>query len=71
MNREKDTKAKHQRSLSRRAQLRSLSKAIKNLQRLTLLQAHEKAQLVEQNKDLYRRLCETQKLCPFWVRKFP
>lgn len=68
---EKDKESKKQRSLSRRAQLRRLHKALETQQLVTKRFIHANRKLAEENKELYRRLCETQKLVPFWVRKFP
>ena len=69
--REKDKESKRQRALSRRAQLRRLHKALEENKAVLEVSLYRNNKLVEQIKDLERRLAETQKLVPFWVRHFP
>jgi uncharacterized protein YktB (UPF0637 family) len=68
---EKDTEYKKRRGLSRRAQLRRQHKHIKHLELMISQVLWNQDKLIKENKELYQRLCETQKLVPFWIRKFP
>lgn len=68
---DKDTEYKKQRQLSRRAQLRHLQKHIEFQNKLVALAIHEKQQWVDRYYESQKRLDETQKLLPFWIRKFP
>jgi hypothetical protein len=69
--REKDKEYKKHRGLSRRAHLRKLEKAfrLQQMEKDALLVSLGRFQSLV--KALQRRLEETQKLLPFWVRKVP
>jgi hypothetical protein len=69
--REPDKESKKKRGLSRRAQLRRLHKALEDKQAVLELSLFQNGRLVGQINELQQRLTETQKLVPFWVRKFP
>lgn len=69
--REKDIESKKLRGLSRRAQLRRMHKALKMQQLVTEHFCNATKRAHDEIKELRRRLDETQKLLPFWIRKFP
>jgi hypothetical protein len=67
----RDAESKKKRHISRRTQLRNLDKSIKMLHKLNRLLCHEKIQWIDRYRELEKRLTETQKLLPFWIRKVP